>query len=109
MDLDVGVVTVEYLRTPTQIVQDFLFDLLLDPYAGVDNDDGEDDRNLYEEWSGRWENNALCELWRDALLARAGNWANEKAIGVSERAALMNWVAALPWQDDGRIMLHLEA
>lgn len=106
MGLDVGVVTIEYMRTPTQIVQDFLFDLLLDPYAGVD-DDGDDDGSLYEEWSGSWENNALCELGRDALMTRAGNWANEKAIAVSERAVLMGWVAALPWQEDGRIMLHL--
>ena len=108
MGLDVGVVTIEYMRTPTRIVQDFLFDLSLDPYTGVYDDDGDDDRSLYEEWSGRWENNALCELWRDALLTRASNWANEKVVSVSERYVLMNWVAALPWQDDGRIMLHLE-
>lgn len=103
MGLDVGVVTIEYMRTPTQIVQDFLFDLLLDPYAGVD-DGG---NSLDEEWSGHWENNALCEFWRDSLMTRAGNWANEKAIGVSERTVLMNWVVALPWPEDGRIMLHL--
>ena len=107
MSLDVGVVKIEYMNTPAQIVQDFLHDMLLDPYAGVFDDDGDDDRSLYEEWGGRWDNNALCELWRTALATRAGNWANEKALGVSERTVLMDWVAALPWQDDGRIMLHL--
>ena len=55
MSLDVGVVTVEYMDPPSEAVHEFLFDLLLNPYTGIDDEENDDD----EFWGGSWSDNGL--------------------------------------------------
>lgn len=100
MELDVGVVTVEYLPEPQPPVYDFLCDMLLDPYTGTDEDYEDDD------WGGNWDDNGVYEFSRDGLLSRANNWANDSAINESEKNDLLSWVEALPWRND-MVSLHL--
>lgn len=107
MGLDVGVVTFEYLPEPQPPVHDFLCDMLLDPYTGID-EEYEDDRSLYEEWSGRWDNNGMYEFSHDGLISRARNWADDHSMGESAKNDLLSWVEELPWQND-MVSLHLGA
>ena len=101
MGLDVGVVTVNYLKRPGEPVYRFLFDLMLDPYTGR-GDDLEDD----DAWGGSWDNNGLYEFSRVGLRKRANNWANAHSFGPSEKAKLRRWIRNLPWEGE-HIMLHL--
>jgi hypothetical protein len=102
MSLDVGIVTIEYMDSPAQPAEEFLFDLLLNPYTGVDDDENDDD----EFWGGSWSGNGLYEFGRAGLISRARNWSDYRSISPSERADLLVWIEDLPWQDD-RVMLHL--
>ena len=102
MSLDVGVVTIEYMDSPAPPIEEFLFDLLLNPYTGVDDDENDDD----EFWGGSWSGNGLFEFGRSGLITRAGKWADDHDISPLDRTALLSWVEALPWHDD-MVMLHL--
>ena len=100
MGLDVGVVTFEYLPEPEPSVYEFLYDLLFNPYTGIDENYEDDD------WGGNWDDNGMYEFSCDGLLRRANNWANDRAINESEKNDLQSWVEALPWQND-MVTLHL--
>lgn len=99
MGLSVGVVSIEYLDQPDGPVDDFLRALLVDPDCGIDEEDD-------EGWGGGWANNSLYEYERDGLTRQAANWCNAAGVDAAGRAALLDWLAALPWQGD-MIMLHL--
>ena len=101
MGLDVGVVTIEYMDSTGQPVEEFLSDLLLSPYTGVDGDYDDE-----ENWGGSWADNGLYEFGRAGLISRASNWADDHEISPQERTALLSWVKALPWRDD-MVILHL--
>ena len=101
MGLDVGVVTIEYMEPLSKSIHDFLFDLLLNPYTGID-----DDYDDEEDWGGSWADNGLYEFKRESLRSRAVNWSDDMGIGPSESDALLSWVEALPWRDN-YVMLHL--
>ena len=100
MGLDVGVVTIEYSPDPQPPVYGFLYDLLLNPYTGVDEDDDDD------IWGDSWTDNGVYEFERVGLTSRAINWANDHAISESEKDDLLSWVADLPWRND-MVTLHL--
>ena len=102
MSLDVGIVTIEYMDSPAQPAEEFLFDLLLNPYTGVDDDENDDD----EFWGGSWSGNGLYEFGRAGLISRVENWARARAVSMAEKDDLISWVEALPWHDD-MVMLHL--
>ena len=102
MGLDIGVVTIEYLKRPGQPMYGFLQDLMVDPDTGTEFDPFD-----YEPgWGDGWEGNAFCEFERDVLLRRADGWAVKKNLDATERATLLQWIDDLPYQGD-TIMLHL--
>ena len=100
MGLDVGVVTFEYLPEPQPPVHDFLYDLLLDPYTGIDEEYEDDD------WGGSWDDNGMYEFSRSGLTSRAKIWAGDRSIGQSGENGLLNWIEALPWRND-IVSLHI--
>ena len=63
MGLDVGVVTIEYMPDPPPPAYDFLYDMLLKPYTGID--EGYDD----DDWGGGWNDNGIYEFKRENLEA----------------------------------------
>jgi hypothetical protein len=91
------------MDSPAQPAEEFLFDLLLNPYTGVDDDENDDD----EFWGGSWSGNGLYEFGRAGLISRAGNgnWADGREISPLERAASLDRVEALPRRADV-VMLH---
>ena len=103
MGFDAWAVKTEYqtLDLSSPPIYDFLFDLMLDPYTGQD-DEFEDD----DVWGGSWENNGLYEFSRVGLRKRANNWANDKNLSQADKARMSRWVSSLSWQND-HIMLHL--
>ena len=100
MGLDVGVVTFEYLPEPQPPVHDFLYDMLLDPYTGIDEEYEDDD------WGGNWDDNGMYEFSHDGLISRARNWADGHSISESAKNDLLSWVEDLPWQND-MVSLHI--
>ena len=102
MGLDVGVVAINYIPDPQPPVYDFLYDMLLNPYTGID--DGHDDDEEY--WGGSWSGNEFYEFGRAGLISRVENWARARAVSMAEKDDLISWVEALPWHDD-MVMLHL--
>ena len=103
MAMDVWAVKTEYLhlKRPSSPTYDFLFDLMLDPYAGQGDDPWDGDT-----WGGSWDKNGLYEFSRISLRKRALNWANSHNLSQAEKAKLRRWIRNLPWQDD-LIMLHM--
>ena len=97
MSLSVGIVNIDYLEQPSKPISDFLADLAM----SLDTDLNDD-----ETWGGGWAENTLVEITQDSLEARARNWCNERHIESSGQAALLAWVADLPWQG-GYVMLHI--
>ncbi len=102
MGLDVGVVSIEYLERPAQLMYGFLQDLMADPDVGTEFDPFD----YVPGWGDGWEGNAFYEFDRDVLLRRADGWAVKKNLDAVERAMLLRWVDDLPYRGDA-IMLHL--
>ena len=102
MSLDVGVVSIKYLKEPPPPVYGFLRDLRANPYMGMGDDPFDDDL----QWGGSWDGNSLYEFNRGGLRKRANSWAKQTNAGVADKRVLRNWINALPWQDE-TIMLHL--
>ena len=104
MGFDAWAVKTEYQRLNLSFpaVNDFLFDLLLDPNTGYDEDLEDDDM-----WGGSWDNNGLYEFSRVGLRKRANNWANDKNLSQADKARLRRWIRNLPWEDGDLITLHL--
>lgn len=99
MGLSVGVVSIEYLDEPGGPVDAFLKTLLLNPDYGL----GEDDDGA---WGGGWAGNSFHEFERATLTGQADAWCDNTNLDAASRAAVLAWLAALPWQGD-MIMLHL--
>ena len=105
MSLDVGVVKIDYLPVPGFPVEQFFFDLILDPESGLDDDD--DDEDEYWDGGGGY-GNAYYEFTRDGLVKRANGWAAAQNLGDAARSNLLNWIENLPYRSDSdTIMLHL--
>ncbi len=102
MAMDVGVVTIQYLDRPQQPVSDFLNDLLIESLWALEDPEEEDE----EAWGGGWSNNGFLEFSRSYLDRRVKEWADRRNAGNAARAALLAWVANLPWKEN-MIMLHL--
>lgn len=95
MGLDVGVVSISYLERPAQPIYDFLQELADDAAVNAGA----------EYWGGTWDSNALTELERRKMLAKARQFAKEEALLKSDTDKLTKWVRSLPW-DGNTIMLH---
>ena len=102
MGLDVGVVTIQYLDQPREPVYAFLNELLNEAAVGLEAE--EDDEFV---WDASWAGNGLVEFDQGYLERRTTQWATDRNLSDAERAALADWVSALPWKDNGIIMLHL--
>ena len=103
MSLDVGVVTIEYMDSPAQPAEEFLFDLLLNPYTGVDDDENDDD----EFWGGSWSGNGLYEFGRAGLISRARNWADDTKYQSIRKSLLAEYGLKRCRGRNDRVMLHL--
>ena len=103
MAMDVWAVKTEYshLKRPAPPIYDFLYDLMLNPNTGMNNDFAGDDT-----WGSSWTNNGLYEFSRIGLRRRALNWANSHNLSQAEKAQLRRWIRNLSWQDD-LITLHM--
>ena len=71
-----------------------------------DNDDDWDEFYFDELWGGNWDNNGLFEFPRDDLEKMARLWAFKQKLSRVDRAALLDWIAELPFEDD-LISLHI--
>ena len=89
MALDVRAVTMQHLPRPRGAVRQFLFDMTTGDLEG----DG-------EVWAGGWDGNTFCEIFRDTLEERTGQWADAHDIGRDGRDALQGWIDSLPWRGD---------
>lgn len=104
MGFNVWAVKTEYrsLKLPGPPINDFLLDLIFDPFAGQEDDPWDHD----DTWGGSWDNNGLYEFSRLNLRKRANQWANSKNLDQAEKAKMRRWIRNLPWEDD-RITLHM--
>ena len=102
MGLDVGVVSIEYLKRPEQPMYGFLQDLMADPDTGTELDP----YDYAPGWGDGWEGSAFYEFERDVLLRRADGWAMKKNLDATDRTVLLRWIDDLPYRGDA-IMLHL--
>ena len=102
MGLDVGVVNIRYLDQPQEPVYTFLNELLNEAALGLDAE--EDDEFV---WDASWAGNGLVEFDQGYLERRITAWADANSIDAAGRAKFADWVSALPWKDNGIIMLHL--
>ena len=103
MGLDIGVVNIDYLDTPSQPMYRFMWELMADPYVGLGDDLDDDDLHWDGGNSGE---NAFYEFTRDGLLNRANGWAAAQNLSDMDRSTLLNWIENLPYRDNF-IMLHL--
>ena len=95
MGLDVWVVKMEYVDSPTGLLKDFLFDLTENLDWG------------YDGWGGGWEGNAFIEVFKEDLGGRAWDYASEKRLSQEDRANLLSWVENLPWNPGENLTLTL--
>ena len=96
MGLDIGVVSIEYLKRPSEPAYSFLKEV---PFL-LNHD--------RRSWSGGWESNFFLETDRRRLLAAARYYARQENLTGDERRELTDWVNnALPWKDDV-VMLQLD-
>ena len=102
MALDVGVVSINYLPVPSFPVDRFFRHLILDPNAGMGDDED-------EYWDGGGNGgNAFYEFTRDGLLNRANGWATVQNISDPERSTLLDWIENLPYRGEtDTLILHL--
>ena len=94
MGMDVWVVKMEHIDSPKGLVKDFLFELAIN----VDWDD--------DMWGGGWNGNVFFEAFRDDFERKVRDYASEKGLSQEDKATLVSWVEALPWERDD-IMLTL--
>ena len=62
---------------------------------------------LGEDWGGGWNGNALVSYYRESLVAKANQWADDEGLEPQQRTQLLQWIGELPWRGDD-IMLHLD-
>ena len=93
MGIHVGVVKVEYLERPKEPIYGFLSTLL----EGVG----------CEDWGGSWDGNAIREISRRRMLAKARVYARRQSLTQADYEKVVAWVKGLPWDGD-TIMLHLD-
>ena len=94
MGLDVWVVKMEHVDSPTGLLKEFLFDLTENLDWG------------YDGWGGGWEGNAFIEVFKEDLGGRAWDYASKQSLSQTDVNRLLFWVKDLPWERDD-IMLHL--
>ena len=94
MGLDVWVVKMEHVDSPTGLLKDFLFDVA----ESLDWD--------YDGWGGGWEGNAFIEVFKEDLGGRAWDYAWERGLPREEGDKVVEWVRKLPWED-GALSLNV--
>ena len=107
MSLSIGVVTIEYLDYPGDLVDSFMRSLMENPSVGLDDMDAVDD----DFWDGHGGfGNAFYEFEKGGLINRANGWATERNLSSNDRDALIRRIENLPYDPrygSQTIMLHL--
>ena len=107
MSLSIGVVTIEYLDYPGDLVDSFMRSLMENPNAGLDGMDS--DENDFWDGDGGF-GNAFYEFEKGGLINRANGWATEQNLSYTDRVGLLRDIENLPYDPrygSQTIMLHL--
>ena len=84
MGFDVGKVTIEYLPHPAGIAKKFAYQLACEASCAGDG-------------------NAFASYLRNEMEKRAKRFANNNPLA---EQLLIDWIASLPWDEDGYLMLN---
>ena len=95
MSLSIGVVNIEYLECPSDLVYNFLFSVAEDPNVGLEGVDA--DENDYWDGHGGF-GNSFYEFQKGGLINRANGWATEEELSYAERTALIQGIEKLPFK-----------
>lgn len=107
MSLSIGVVNIEYLNYPGELVYKFMFSLAEDPNVGLAGV-GTAENDYWDGYGGF--GNSFYEFQKGGLINRANGWANEQNLSDADRSYLIQGIEELPFREVFGmeiIMLHL--